>query len=539
MSRTLVMGGTVHSPTNPFATAILIDDGRIAWVGDDTGAQVHRDVVDEVIDVHGAFVAPGFVDSHVHATSTGLQLTGLDLSHVRSADELLTAVHEHAALTRGGFVYGHGWDETTWRDDALPSRSALDRAAWGSEVYLSRVDVHSALVSSALTSQVPQAAVADGFSTDGPLSREAHSLIRAAAFARLSRTDRVRAQRATLEYALAHGIVAVHEMSGPSIGGLDDALALRDLEREFAGPHLTILWGEQASPDAFERLRQIGGYALGGDLFIDGSIGSHTAALIRPYSDHPSSSGTAYLTRDSIQEHLRECTSARIPAGFHVIGDAACADVSDAMRAVAQEFGRDAFRSIGHRLEHAEMLTGDDITSLAELGVTFSMQPIFDALWGGTAGMYDQRLGATRALEMNKIADIVAAGGLLAINSDSPVTPMHPWSIIRAATEHSNPRQRISARAAFTAHTRGGWRAVRDVESGVIAPGAPAHIAVWQVDELEVRVPDERIQGWSTDPRAATPGLPVLDGPDPQCLATIVAGSCRFGHDFWESARDQ
>ena len=151
-TRTLLVNAEVYSSSDPFATALMIDDGVITWVGDDAGARVHTDLAHRVVDLEGAFVAPGFVDSHVHATSTGLRLVGLDLSDTRSAQDVLDAVERRAMESTTGFIYGHGWDETMWSDPRLPSRSQIDQAARGQHVYMSRIDVHSALVSTSLAS---------------------------------------------------------------------------------------------------------------------------------------------------------------------------------------------------------------------------------------------------------------------------------------------------------------------------------------------------------------------------------------------------
>ena len=136
---------------------------------------------------------------------------------------------------------------------------------------------------------------------------------------------------------------------------------------------------------------------------------------------------------------------------------------------------------------------------------------------------------------MNRFATIVAAGGHLVLNSDSPVTPIDPWSIVRAATNHTVPDERMTARAAFAAATRGGWRAIGDSRAGVISVGAPAHLAAWRVAERDVHVPDTRVAGWSTDPRSGTPGLPVLTGDLPECLATWVHGRVVFGEEIVEA----
>lgn len=532
-SRTLIVNAIVHCRSDPFATALLIDDGVIAWVGDDAGARVHYDLADVIVDLGGCFVAPGFVDSHIHATSTGLQITGVDLTVATSAADVLALVEEKAKVTRGGFVYGHGWDQTQWSDPRLPTRSEIDRASWGSEVYLSRIDVHSALVSSSLAARVSNARSLEGFDASGPVTKAAHNALREAALVRVRPSDRRAAHLATLADAAAHGIVSVHEMSGPSIGGADDLRELLATAAEFVGPLVFGYWGQTAADGGIEMARELGAIGVGGDLFVDGSLGSHTASLSIPYADNPGSHGAQYLSREEIVDHLRAATLAGIPGGFHAIGDAACADVASGVAEVAAELGQGVVRSLGHRIEHAEMLREEDISSLVNHGVTFSMQPIFDEYWGVPGGMYDQRLGTERAHRMNRLASIVSAGGLLAINSDTPVTPMRPWSIVRAATEHCQESESLSARAAFNAATRGGWRAIGEHGVGVIEVGAPAHLAVWDAAELEVRVPDATVANWSTDPRAATPGLPRLDDGDPTCLTTLVDGRVIYGEKYW------
>lgn len=146
--------------------------------------------------------------------------------------------------------------------------------------------------------------------------------------------------------------------------------------------------------------------------------------------------------------------------------------------------------------------------------------------------MYAQRLGPERAAGMNPFAQLASAGVPLAFGSDSPVTPIDPWGAVRAAVHPSNPRHALSARAAFSAHTRGGWRAARaDGDgSGVLTPGAPATFAVFDAGPLGVDAPDDRVSRWSTDERAAVPGLPDL-APGralPRCLRTVLRGKQIF-----------
>jgi predicted amidohydrolase YtcJ len=528
--RVLLHGGVVYSPASPFATAMLIDGDTVAWLGEDSAAAAHHDSADRIIDLRGALVTPGFVDAHVHATSTGLTLTGLDLSRTATLTEALDLVEARARLLRGATVIGHGWDETRWPEGRPPTRDELDRASWGSVVYLSRIDVHSAAVSSALLAQVPGVRELPGWDGTGPLSRQAHHAVREAVLGSIGSGQRQAAHRVMRGHAAALGIVAVHEMAGPTISSEADLADLLALSADEPGPLVTGYWGQLARDGGIERARDLGARGVAGDLFVDGSVGSHTACLCQPYLDAPGTTGAAYLDADEIAAHVIAATVAGMQAGFHVIGDGASATVVDGLVSAAGELGAPALRSAMHRLEHAEMLSDAHLSVLSDLGVTASMQPMFDGLWGGPGGMYEQRLGAERAATMNRFSDLAAAGVLLAFGSDAPVTDLGPWDAVRAAVHHSVPSQSLSARAAFSAHTRAGWRAVGEPGTGVIAPGAPAHLAVWDVAEVVVQTPDERVSAWSTDPRSGTPGLPELspDAPLPRCLRTIVAGRTVF-----------
>ncbi len=520
--RVLLRGGAVYSAADPWATAMLVDGGEVAWLGSDAAAAVHEDAADVVVELRGALVAPAFVDAHVHATSTGLALSGLDLSTSTSLASALEALERHCRASRGHAVLGHGWDETRWPEGRAPTRQELDRAAYGGVVYLTRVDVHSAVASSALLAALPEISGLDGYDESGWLRRAAHHEARAAALATIGGAQRAAAQRATRARAGALGIVALHEMAGPDISGEDDLRALLALANQEPGPTVVAYWGEL---NGAGRARELGARGAGGDLFADGALGSHTAALRHDYADEEHT-GAAYLTSDDVREHLVTCTQAGVQGGFHVIGDAAVDAVVAGAEMAADQVGLERFRAARHRLEHLEMVSVEQVRVLADLGVVASVQPVFDAWWGGDHGMYAQRLGADRSALMNPFADLGAAGVVLALGSDAPVTPIDPWGAVRAAAEHRTPAQRLSVRAAFAAHTRGGWRAAGDDHAGVLEPGAPAHYAVWSADELVVQAPDGRVSAWSTDPRSGTPGLPLLDDerPAPRCLRTVAAG---------------
>ncbi|MEE1827925.1 amidohydrolase family protein [Streptomyces sp. BE20] len=522
----LLRGGAVYSPADPFATAMLVEGGHVAWVGSDGAAEAYVQTADEIVELDGALVTPAFVDAHVHATSTGLALTGLDLTGSASLAAALDSLSAFvdAQDVPGGVLIGHGWDETRWPEGRPPTLAELDAAARGAAVYLSRTDVHSALATSALRELTEDLAGRPGHHADGPLTRDAHHAVRQTALARLTPEQRARAQRAALARAAELGIGALHECAGPEISSEEDLAALLALAAGGEGPEVFGYWGELGERGV-ETARRLGAVGAGGDLFVDGAIGSHTACLHASYAD-ADHTGTSYLTAEQVADHVAACTAAGLQAGFHAIGDAAVAAVVEGVRTAGERVGAGRVRALRHRVEHAEALDDKTVAAFAELGLTASVQPAFDAAWGGPEGMYVQRLGAERAAALNPFAALLRVGVPLAFGSDAPVTPLDPWGAVRAAAFHRTPEHRISVRAAFTAHTRGGWRAIGRDHDGVLVPGAVASYAIWAADDLVVQAPDSRVAGWSTDPRSGTPGLPDLTPgrPLPVCLRTVVLG---------------
>ncbi|HZY77024.1 MAG TPA: amidohydrolase family protein, partial [Jatrophihabitantaceae bacterium] len=416
--RILFRNGRIHSTAVRDATALLVDGDQLAWLGQEDGAALQT--ADRTVDLGGAFVTPAFVDAHVHATATGLSLTGLDLSGATTLAAALDLVERAARTGRGRPILGAGWDETRWPEQRPPTRTELDRASYGGAVYLARVDAHGAAVSSALAAAVPGLAGLAGYSLDGPLTGPAHDAARTSALATLTAGQVREAQRAALRHAASLGIACVHEMAGPAISSADDLRGLLELARDEPLPEVIGYWGEL---HGIETARELGAIGAAGDLFCDGSLGSHTAALHEPYADRPDTSGTLRFDTAELAEHIVRCTEAGLQAGFHAIGDAAIDQVLDAFALAGERLGRSG--GAGHRIEHAEFVR--DPARLAASGLIASVQPGFDAAWGGPDRMYAQRLGPARALDLNRFSELAAAGVPLAFGSDAPVTELGPW----------------------------------------------------------------------------------------------------------------
>ncbi|HEX5495092.1 MAG TPA: amidohydrolase family protein [Mycobacteriales bacterium] len=509
MTITLLRGGHVHTPLDRHATAMLIHDDTITWVGTDT---TDTTTPDTVVDLDGALVTPCFVDAHVHLTSTGLALDGLDLAGTPTLAAALDALADHATATGATVVLGTGWDETTWPEHRPPTPAELDRATGGAMVYLSRVDAHSAVVSTALLAATPQARDLAGYHPGGHARLDAHHALRDTAYAAIPTSQFTAAQRTARAHAASLGIGCLHEMAGPNVSGTTDVEALLALAATEPGPDIIAYWGELGAVDT---VRELGLAGAAGDLFCDGSLGSHTAAVTTPYTDRPDTSGHLKYNAEQIGEHLAACTRAGIQGGFHAIGDAALAAILDGAALAAQQVGPERLAAAGHRVEHAEM--PPDVGRFARHGLLASVQPAFDAFWGGEHGMYAARLGPHRAGRLNPLAGFAAAGVPLALGSDSPVTPMDPWGGVRAAVHHRTPGFGLPARAAFAAATRGGWRAARrDAEGiGTLTPGAPASYAVWNLGGCPPLTP--------TGLPDLSPGVTL-----PACQRTVVRGRTIF-----------
>lgn len=502
---TIYLGGRLYAPEYPGATALVVRDDRIDYVGSDDGARTVASGAPEV-QLRGRLVTPAFVDAHVHVIQTGQVLNGLDLDAVPDRDEVLDRVAAYSRQNRGrGVIVGQGWDERGWPDPRPPSRAELDRAGGGAAVYLARVDVHSAVVSSAVLDRIPDIAGQPGYSVYGPVTQDAHHLCRAVMDSLFTDSERRSDARAALVRAAQVGIASVHELGGPHLGPQEDLSRVQQVCAEL-GLDVVTYWGELADETVLATAVRLGVRGLAGDLCVDGSIGSRTAALTEPYTD-AGGHGHRYLSVDEISRHVIACTRAGLQAGFHCIGDDAVAAAVEGLRQAAAVVGEGHLRQAGHRLEHLEMVDTAGVTVLAELGVTASMQPGFDAHWGAPGNLYQHRLG-NRSLSMNRLATLHRAGVPLAFGSDSPVTALAGWQTVRAAVQHSRADERLDVATAFAAASLGAARAGQDYDLGMLTVGARANVALWA--PFETDRPD---------------GLPALrDTTFPACAATLARG---------------
>jgi predicted amidohydrolase YtcJ len=456
--------------------ALVWEGSRIIWTGHDPG---DAPPVDHIVEVPGAWATPGFVDAHVHATATGLALEGLDLTDAASADEVLARLRDFATRHTNDPIIGSGWQEDDWPTPAPPTSAMVAAAAPGRRVVLQRVDGHSCVVDPGTLAAVSED-IDDGVDRDddhrptGWLRERAADQARRIIWDRLSPTHLDRARRAAAAQAASLGITSLHEMSHPGLSSLDDAITWArgswDVE--------VLVWWADLDPDVARQH----GLRPGGDLFLDGAIGSRTAASSVGYRDGSALGGLFHRDAETAEFFVR-CTRARIGGAVHAIGDDAIEQAIAGIEVAVADSGPDAVRACRHRIEHVELPRADHITRMAELGVVASVQPVFDLLWGGRNGMYASRFGPEVALASNPFASFLAAGCPLAFGSDSTVTPMAPWDGVVAATAHRGGLG-IDLLSAVRTATLGGRYVAHQDDVGPLHAGHRADLAVWDGDPV-------------------------------------------------------
>ena len=519
------------SPTPELVTAIAVSGGIITAVGSDAEIEKLRSAGTRVVDLHGAFAMPGFNDAHTHMGNAGRQKLAADLTGSRSLAEMQRRIRDFAAHSPAGvWLLGGGWDHTLWPIRQLPTRADLDAVTAGHPAIFRRVDEHMAVANSAalaaagITAATPDPA---GARIDRDASGQPTGILREAAASALvyskvpppSLADRRQALEVAIADALSHGVTTVQDNSD-----WEDFLALEEMEH--AGSlHLRFAeWLDFNLPVAVLRERR-GSHPADDPLlhltmlkgFMDGSLGSRTAAMEDPYTDDPGNSGLPRYDQAKLNRMAADRTAAGFQLGFHAIGDRANDMALDAFQA-AEQTGVPANHppptphpdaaivtaatpeitpaSLRLRVEHAQVLLPGDFDRFARLGVIASMQPshlVTDMAWA------EQRLGPERIKYAYAWKSFLDRGVTLAFGTDFPVETINPFRGLYAAVTRQNeagtqtfqPGERLSLQQALYAYTQApAFAEFREHTVGRLEPGFFADIAVLDRDPRSAKPQD-------------------------------------------------
>ena len=493
--------------TRPWAEALSVAGDRIAAVGSSAAIRKAAGSA-RVIDANGQMVVPGFIDSHVHFVAGGFRLSSVQLRDARTPAEFIARIKAFAAtVPSGAWITGGDWDHEQWGGE-LPRRDWIDSVTPNNPVWVNRLDGHMALANSAalraagVTRSTMDVAggtiVRDQWGEPTGVLKD--NAMDAVAEKMPDPPDELedRALDTAMTYVASHGVTSVHNM-----GSWND---LAIFERAHRGNRLRTRIYAAVPLASWERLRDTvaargrgDGWLRIGALkgFVDGSLGSHTAAMLEPFTDAPADRGLFVNT----PEDLYTWTSGADKAGLHVlvhaIGDRAIRTQLDIFARVARENGP---RDRRFRIEHAQHIAPPEFPRFAELGVVASMQPyhaIDDGRWANKV------IGPERAKGTYAFRSLLDAGATLAFGSDWFVAPPTPLEGIYAAVTRRTlddrnpggwvPEQKISVEEALRAYTIGSaYASFEDRDKGTLAAGKLADFAI--IDRDLTRIPAEQIR---------------------------------------------
>jgi predicted amidohydrolase YtcJ len=494
-------------PSRPWAEGVAIEGDRVSAVG--TNEEIRRAAAQgtELIDAGGRLVVPGFIDTHVHFVDGGFRLSSVQLRDAKTREEFVSRIREFAAtVPEGTWIVGGDWDHTHWGGE-LPTREWIDAATPKHPVWINRLDGHMSLANSlalraaGVTKSTPEVAggeiVRDARGEPaGVLKDNAMGLVEKVV-PQPSAAMADRALQAAMKYVNERGVTSVHNM-----GSWSD-VAVFDRARK-AGTLTTRIYA--ATPlDAWERLRDVlaqgeyGGADGRGDEwlrvgglkgFVDGSLGSHTAAFHEPFDDAPKDRGLLVNTPEKLYEWISGADKAGLHVMVHAIGDRAIGLLLDIYERVERENGA---RDRRFRIEHAQHLGSADIPRFAALGVIASMQAyhaIDDGRWAEK--FIGDRIRTTYAFR-----SLLDQKARLAFGSDWFVAPPTPLEGIYAAVTRRTldgknpagwvPEQKITVEEALRAYTvDAAYASFDESRKGALAPGRLADLVMLERNIFEI-----------------------------------------------------
>jgi len=516
MADLILLNGKIWTvdAARPWAEAVAVRGGRIAAVG--TTAEVGRlgGAETQVIDLRGAFVLPGFIDSHVHFLNGGLSLLSIQLRDARTKAEFIDRIGAKAReLPRGEWILNGDWDHQQFDPVELPRREWIDAATPDHPVCINRLDGHMVLCNSlalklgGVTRETP--APPGGEIVKDPATGEPTGILKDAAmdlvFRKVPETTPAQARRAAeaaLAYAAARGVTSVHDVSGEA--GID---IYQDLRQDGRLTTRIYFYVPITTVDEIVRLKLKNGFGdetlrfAGVKGFVDGSLGSATAYFFESYTDEPGKTGLLngeMFPQGIMEKRIRAADRAGLQAAVHAIGDRANAVMLDIYEKISAE---DPPRDQRFRIEHAQHIRPSDFARFARLGIIASVQPyhaIDDGRWA------EKKIGPQRARTTYPFQSFLDHGVRLAFGSDWPVAPMDPlWGLYAAVTRRTlderHPggwvsEQKISLEAAIRAYTLdAAYTEFAETVKGSIRPGFLADFVVLDKNLFVIKPEDIRL----------------------------------------------
>jgi hypothetical protein len=435
-----------------------------------------------VINADGKSVLPGFIDTHVHFVETAVsRFDDLDIFGIPSIFEILEAI-KRIRKPEGQWIRVRGFDDSMVREQRYPTRWELDSVSPKNPVIVKRVDGHSCVVNSLAFDRIGIKPEIRGVDIDeqgritGILRAEANEIARRSSEYEATKEEILKKLVYVSYEALRSGITTIHALEG-STGDKSQVKLLMDVKLPL---DLVIYFQTTDVREAIAlNLPRVGGCIL-----VDGSMDSHTAAMLEPYNDKRDSRGVLYFKDDELKNFVLTAHKNGLQIAMHAIGDAAIEQLLNAYEYALSKYPREDHR---HRIEHAEVPTEDQIRRMAKLGIGVAVQPPFLYYWN-MEKFYIKRLGSERAMRLHPYRRMLEMGVRLAGGSDSPVTPMNPIVGIHAAVNHPVKGSSIELYEALRLYTiDAAFFSFEERRKGSITEGKTADLVILSDDIFKVR----------------------------------------------------
>ena len=499
------------------AQAMAVGADKLLAVSTESEVMRFRGPQTKVVDLHGRFVMPGFNDAHMHLTEAGFKKLTVDLTGTRSLQEFQERLRKRLGTTQPHqWITGSGWDETLWPGNQLPTRREIDAVVSDHPVFLVRIDGHVAVANTAAL-KIAHVTVASKDPNGGEIARDAsgepNGILRETAQSLVgslipppSPEQHRQAIEVALEDVARSGVTSAQDFSGDDgESSRANFKILEQLEREGKLSVRISEWLPFNEP--VESLKQMRDSHPATDpmlhtgmlkAYMDGSLGSHSSAMLAPFTDEPKNSGLPQYEQSKLNEMAKERVDAGFQLGFHAIGDKAVEMALDAFaeaEKAAQAIGakaQDGSDNFRLRVEHAQVTNPVQVERFRELNVIASMQPshlLTDMHWAMS------RLGPQRAAHSYAWAEFENHGVKLAFGTDYPVEPVAPFRGLYAAVTRKSedgkqeyyPEQKLTIQQALAAYTTGSaYAEFAEKQKGTLAPGMLADFVVLDRDLTSV-----------------------------------------------------
>lgn len=468
----LFINGVIKNFSGENYNYIGIENGKICLLGRGEPKNI---VADEIYDLKGKYVLPGFFDSHVHLVVTAINEANIDLSTAKNFKDIERKI-KSARNRKSTIITGLSMHYYAFEEKSLPTRKELDKMCSDRPVWLASKDWHVSVVNSKALEElkIPLSLEGIEFDENGVITGRLREEANAFAKKRVFDTYSFDSKCSLINYLVRDNII---KKGVTSLVAIDDSIIREaDVFKKYQTFFKTLPIDIELYCNTTDVTLAVenGLNRIGGDILLDGSFTSRNAALMENFTD-VATRGNLYFSQEEINLYIADCYKHNLQTGLHAVGDRA---IEQAL--LAHEYASAIYpdKKLRHRIEHAELMSNAQMERAKKLELIFSMQPAFETAWGNENGMYIDALGK-RASHTNEFRKILDMGIVICGGSDSILSPINPIWGIYSAVSHPHKEHRATVEEAIKMFTiNAAYGVHKELEKGEIKEGLQADLVI-------------------------------------------------------------